>query len=121
MKKKVIIISFAIFMTITIGVVTYKIFGTINVKNKTNEFLETKGYYANDVSNINIKHSFFNGFLSYDEWSISVQFVSEPNVFYSFAYKNKKIIFRGVNDSKKDKEELKELEDKFNDGKLTNN
>ena len=115
-KTRIVVISIIIVLLI----MAYKIIGSANVKNKTTMFLETKGYVTNDIENIKVEHSFFNGFLSYDEWSISIAFVSEPNVTYSFTYKNKEIIFRGIYDSTKEKEELKELEDKFNNGGLHN-
>lgn len=119
-KKGMNIMAISIIFIITI-IISYKIIGSINIERKTNDFLKTKGYMASDILNIKVKHSFFHGFLSNDEWSILVNFISEPDVTYSFAYKNKEIIFSGIYDSTKEKDELKELEDKFYNGELHNN
>lgn len=118
-KKMSIIIISIIFIIATI--MFYKVIGSINIERKANDFLKIKGYMASDILNIKVKHSFFHGFLSDNEWSILARFTSEPDVIYSFAYKNKEIIFSGIYDSTKEKDELKELEDKFYNGELRNN
>lgn len=118
-KKMNIIIISIIFIIATI--MFYKVIGSINIERKTNDFLKAKGYMASDILNIKVKHSFFHGLLSDNEWSILVKFTSEPDVIYSFVYKNKEIIFSGIYDSTKEKDELKELEDKFYNGELRNN
>ena len=114
MKKKLIISL----IVVILALVSYKIIGSVIVSKKTSEFLEAKGYVESDIKKIKVNHSFINGILSYGEWSVLVEFINEPNINFGFAYKNKMIIFKGVHNNQKSKEELMGLEDKFNSGLL---
>jgi len=98
---------------------SYKIiFGNI-IKNKTYDYLESKGYMQEDISNIEIKHSFLNKLLSYNEWRIFVEFKSEPNIIFAFTYRNKEIIKQGVSGTPMpNKDEIMELDRKFNNSEL---
>ncbi|MBE5820207.1 MAG: DUF3139 domain-containing protein [Clostridiales bacterium] len=116
MKKKYIL--FIIIIIIAIMLFYKLIVGNI-IKNKTYDYLESKGYMQEDISNIEIKHSFLNKLLSYNEWRIFVEFNSEPNVIFAFTYRNKEIIKQGVSsDPMLNKEEIREYDDKFNNGEL---
>ena len=112
---------FLIILFILIGItVSYKLIAGNHVKYKAYDFLETKGYTKNDISNIEIKHSFLNKLLSYNEWRIFVEFKSEPNVIFAFTYRNKNIIKQGVtSDRLLDKDEIRKYDEKFNKGELT--
>ena len=116
MKKKYIV--FIIFIIIAM-ILSYKvIFGNI-IRNKTYDYLETKGYMQEDILNIEIKHSFLNKLLSYNEWRIFVEFKSEPNVIFAFTYRDKEIIKQGVSSTPMiDKEEIRYSDNKFNNGEL---
>lgn len=115
MKKN---IKFKVFIIFIVAILAYPFIGKLILENKTREFLQDKGCIKTDIENICIKHSYLNLILSYDEWSILVEFRQVPQINYSFTTKNKDIIFRHVVDSKKTKEELKVLEEKFLNGDL---
>jgi len=119
MKNKKIIIILTI-IVIVIGIIlSYKIIAGNNIKNKTYEFLETKGYTIEDISNIEIKHSFLNKLLSYNEWRIFVTFESEPEIIFSFTYRNNEIVKQGVtSEDLLDKDEIREYDDKFKNGEM---
>ena len=116
MKKKVIIF---IIIIVILLMFSYKIiFGNI-IKNKTYDYLESKGYMQENISNIEIKHSFLNKLLSYNEWRIFVEFKSEPNIIFAFTYRNKEIIKQGVSGTPMpNKDEIMELDRKFNNNEL---
>lgn len=81
--------------------------------------LENRGYTAQDVSEIIIKHSYLNRILSYNEWIISVEFKKEPDVLFRFTYRNDKIIFEGVSSEPMlDKEEILDYSERFKNGTL---
>ena len=121
MKKRTSFIIATTILLIIIGVMSYKVIAGNNIKNKTYEFLETKGYNKNDISNIEVKHSFLNKILSYNEWRIFVEFESEPDIIFAFTYRNKEIIKQGVtSDDLLDKDEIREYDEKFKNGELKN-
>lgn len=116
MNKKNIIISILVIMIV--GLILYPLIAKFTIKNMAKEFLQEKGYVEKDIKNIKVEHSYLNRILSYDEWSILVEFTSLPDIEYSFTKKDGKILFRGLFDSSKSKAELKELEDKYENGNL---
>ena len=92
-KKKIIMaVLLLIIVALCLNVFVQKKF----IKTYTFTELEYRGYTAQDVSEIEIKHSYLNRILSYNEWRISVEFVEEPNVLFWFTYRDGKIIFQGV-------------------------
>ena len=89
------------------------------IKTYTYAELENRGYTAQDVSEIIIKHSYLNRILSYNEWIISVEFKKEPDVLFRFTYRNDKIIFEGVSSEPMlDKEEILDYSERFKNGTL---
>ena len=89
------------------------------IKTYTYTELEYRGYTAQDISEIKIKHSYLNRILSYNEWRISVEFVEEPNVLFWFTYRDDKIIFQGVSSEPMlDKESVRDYSERFKHGKL---
>ena len=118
MKKKIIIICLLTAVIIA-GIMFYKFAAGNDIRNKTYDYLETKGYTEDDIADIEIKHSFINKILSYNEWRIFVEFESTPNVIFAFTYRNNEIIKQGVSSTPMlDKDEISEYDNKFNNGEL---
>ena len=81
--------------------------------------LEYRGYTAQDVREIKIKHSYLNRILSYDEWIISVEFKEEPDILFQFTYRDDKLILQGVSSEPMlDKEEILDYLERFKNGTL---
>ena len=92
------------------------------IKTYTYTELEYRGYTAQDISEIKIKHSYLNHILSYNKWRISVEFVEEPNVLFWFTYRDDKIIFQGVSSEPLlDKEVVLDYSERFKNGTLLDN
>ena len=120
MKKKLAAV-FAVVLAFAIITTSYKFMATNDIKAKTSDFLATKGYTQADISDIEIKHSFLNKLLGYNEWRIFVEFASEPDVIFAFTYRNNEIIKQGVTaDTLLDKDERLAYDAKFNNGDLKN-
>ena len=118
-KKKAFIIGVVVLVVIVfalnLNVFVVKKF----IKTYTYAELENRGYTAQDVSEIKIKHSYLNRILSYNEWIISVEFKKEPDVLFRFTYRNDKIIFEGVSSEPMlDKEEILDYSERFKNGTL---
>ena len=89
------------------------------IKTYTYTELEHRGYTAQDVSEIKIKHSYLNRILSYNEWRISVEFEKEPDILFWFTYRDNKIVFQGVSsESMLDKESILDYSERFKNGTL---
>ena len=89
------------------------------IKTYTYTELEYRGYTAQDISEIKIKHSYLNRILSYNEWRISVEFEKEPNILFWFTYRDNKIIFQGVSSEPMlDKEAVLDYSERFKKGIL---
>lgn len=117
-KKKALIIS--VVLVVIVFVLSLNVFIMKNfIKMYTYTELEYRGYTAQDVSEIKIKHSYLNRILSYNEWIISVEFKKEPDILFEFTYRDDKIIFNGVNSEPMlDKEEILDYSEKFKNGTL---
>ena len=97
MERKKLFITIIMILTALIVVLYLNIFVQQKfIKTYTYTELEYRGYSAQDVSEITIKHSYLNRILSYNEWRISVEFEKEPNILFWFTYRDDKIIFQGV-------------------------
>lgn len=120
MKRKkvliVILISLIILVTIFyLNVIIKQKF----IKTYTYTELENRGYTAQDVSEIKIKHSYINKILSYNEWRISVEFEKEPDVLFWFTYRDDKIVFQGVSSEPMlDKEDIRDYSRRYKNGTL---
>lgn len=118
MKKNRILIL-AVILVLVGASVSYKCIGANDLRSKTYDFLEMKGYSEHDVSSIEIKHSFLNKMLSFNEWRIFVTFKSEPDIIFAFTYRNKEIIKQGVtSDDLLDVAEIQKYDDQFENGEL---
>lgn len=63
------------------------------IKTYTHKELEYRGYTAQDISEVKIKHSYMNRILSYNEWRISVEFKKQLAILFWFTYRDNEIIF----------------------------
>ena len=120
MNRKKILVAILIFITVALclNVFVQQKF----IKTYTYTELEYRGYTAQDISEIKIKHSYLNRILSYNEWRISVEFVEEPNVLFWFTYRDDKIVFQGVSSEPMlDKEAVLDYSERFKNGTLLDN
>ena len=122
MKKKKFLITFIIILLLLIfGLCLNVIIQQKFIKTYTYTELENRGYTAQDVNEIKINHSYLNKLLSYNEWRISVEFKTEPNILFWFTYRDNKIIFQGVSSEPMlDKDEILDYSKKFKGGTLLN-
>ena len=89
------------------------------IRTYTYTELEYRGYTAQDVSELKIKHSSLNRILGYNEWRISVEFEKEPNVLFWFTYRDDKIVFQGVSSEPMlDKDSVLDYSERFKKGTL---
>ena len=118
MKKKIVLFCLVLCL-ITGAMMTYKAVGGMFVRNKTYAFLEERGYTKNDISDVEIKHSFLNKFLSYNEWRIFVTFQKEPNIVFAFTHRNGEILRQGVSSTPMlEKDEILAYKEMFDHGEL---
>ena len=118
-KKKVFMISVVVLVVILFALNLNVLVMQKFIKTYTYTELEYRGYTAQDVSEIKIKHSYLNRFLSYNEWIISVEFKRKPDILFRFTYRDDKIIFEGVSsDPMFDKEEILDHSERFKNGTL---
>ena len=118
-KKRALIISMGVFVVIVL-VLSLNVFIMQKfIKTYTYTELEYRGYTAQDVREIKIKHSYLNRILSYDEWIISVEFKEEPDILFQFTYRDDKLILQGVSSEPMlDKEEILDYLERFKNGTL---
>lgn len=118
MKKKHIIFGVVILLIVIALILNVFVIKKF-IKSYTIVEIENRGYNSSDIKNIEIKHSYINKLLSYNEWRISVEFEKEPNVYFWFSYKDKKIVFEGISsEPMMDKELEIEYSEKYKQGKL---
>ena len=120
MKKKKALIIGAVVLVAIVFALSLNVFVMQKfIKTYTYAELENRGYTAQDVSEIIIKHSYLNRILSYNEWIISVEFKKEPDILFQFTYRDDKIIFQGVSSEPMlDKEEILDYSERFKNGTL---
>ena len=120
MKRKKVFISTIMVLIVFTVVLCLNVFVQQKfIKTYTYTELENRGYTAQDVSDIKIKHSYLNRILSYNEWRISVEFEKEPDILFWFTYRDNKIIFQGVSsDPMLDKESVLNYSERFKNGTL---
>ena len=89
------------------------------IRTYTYTELAYRGYTAEDVHEITIHHSYLNRLLSYNEWRISVEFETEPNVLFWFTYRDHRIVFQGVSgEPMPDKASILDYSERFKNGTL---
>ena len=118
-RKKVIIATITILIVVILMLCVNVLVQKKFIKTYTYTELENRGYTAQDVSEIKIKHSYLNRLLSYNEWRISVEFKKEPDILFWFTYRDNKIVFQGVSSEPMlDKESILDYSEKFKNGTL---
>lgn len=96
----------AIVAIIILSCVIYVFAGTKACEELIWDYLEEKGYKHTEVQSIDVKHSFLNIILSYNEWTIAVVYTDEPTSIYYYHIKDGNLIEGGVSGTT-DKEDLK--------------
>ena len=111
----IVIVFVVVFVGLSLNVFVQQKF----IRTYTYTELENRGYTSQDVEKIEIKHSYLNRILSYNEWRISVEFEQEPEVLFWFTYRNDAIVFQGVSSEPMlDKEEILDYSERFKNGTL---
>ena len=111
----IVIVFVVVFVGLSLNVFVQQKF----IRTYTYTELENRGYTSQDVEKIEIKHSYLNRILSYNEWRISVEFEQEPDVLFWFTYRNDAIVFQGVSSEPMlDKEEIIDYSERFKNGTL---
>lgn len=121
MKRKKVFVKIILAFTVIIGVLCLNVFVQQKfIRTYTYTELENRGYTAQDISEIKIKHSYLNRILSYNEWRISVEFEKEPDILFWFMYRDDKIVFQGVSSEMMllEKEVVLEYSEKYKNGTL---
>lgn len=111
MKKKAFIIIIIAVSLLVLSSFVYVSIGTNKIENQMRETLKTKGHSDEDILKVNVTHSFLNILLSYNEWSIMIEYVDEPEVLYFYSIKNSEIVGAGVSGNIPDKNKLKHADD----------
>ena len=94
--KKAIVLILAIALTIILAVFSYVSIGKIFINHKMEDYLTNRGFKGNVVKSIEVKHSFLNVALSYNEWVIWVRYNDEPKALYFYTYNKGTISPTGV-------------------------
>lgn len=95
-KKTLLVVILAITLTIILAIFSYVSIGEININRKMQDYLTNRGYKESVVKSIEVKHSFLNVALSYNEWVIWVRYNDEPKAIYFYTYKKGTISPTGV-------------------------
>lgn len=83
--------------------------GKAIVKKTMTEYLNNIGYVAEQLTSIEVNHSFMNTMLSYNEWTIKVVYADEPEATYMYTLEDGEIKEAGVTGDV-EKTELKHLQ-----------
>ena len=90
------------------------------IRTYTYTELEYRGYVPQDVHELSIHHSYVNRLLGYNEWRISVEFTSEPDILFWFTYRDGRIVFQGVSSEPMlDKDAVLDYSQRFKNGSLS--
>lgn len=95
-KRKRFYIPITILTVIILFCFAYVFVGTKNAEKLMLEYLDEKGYSQTEIQSIDVKHSFVNKILSYNEWGILVVFADEPTSRYHFTVKDNAIVKGGM-------------------------
>ena len=113
--KAIIIVIVAFIIALCLNVFIQQKF----IKTYTYTELEYRGYTAQDINEIKIKHSYLNKILGYNEWRISVEFEKEPDILFWFTFRNNEIVFQGVSaEHLLDKESVLDYSKRYKNGTL---
>jgi len=106
MKKKAITGCCILLVLIILGGFLYVGIGRNTLENKMWHYLEQENYSETDIQSLEVKHSFMNILLSYNEWTIEVVYEDEPTSVYKYTLRDGSIVESGVSGTT-DKEDLK--------------
>jgi hypothetical protein len=95
-EKTLVIVILAITLTIISAPFSYVFIGKIHINRIMEDYLTNRGYKGSVVKSIEVKHSFLNVALSYNEWVIWVRYNDEPKAIYFYTYKTGTISPTGV-------------------------
>ena len=96
MKKKVITGCCILLVLIILGRFLYVGIGRSNLESKMWDYLKQENYTESDIQSIEVKHSFANILLSYNEWTIEVVYEDEPTSVYKYTLRDGSIVESGV-------------------------
>ena len=105
MKKAYKICSVLLASIVLCGII-YVGIGSNRIENKAWDYLKQNNYSETDIKSLDVKHSFVNILLSYNEWIIDVVFEDEPDSVYKYTFKGGEIVQSGVSGTT-NKEDLK--------------
>ena len=108
MKKKLFIGMCIFLAAVMLGSFLYVGIGKNIIKSKMWDYLKQENYSETNIKSMEVKHSFANILLSYDEWFIDVVYVDEPTSVYIYTLKDGNIVESGVSGTT-GKEDLKHL------------
>ena len=106
MKKKIITGCCILLVLIILGGFLYVGIGRNKLKNLMWDYLEQENYSETDIQSLEVKHSFVNILLSYNEWTIEVVYEDEPTSVYKYTIRDGSIVESGVSGTT-EKEDLK--------------
>lgn len=120
MKRKKLLTATVMALCVIIALLYLNVFVQQKfIRTYTYTELEYRGYTAQDVREITIHHSYLNRILSYNEWRISVEFETEPDILFWFTYRDHRIVFQGVSgEPMPDKETILDYSERFKNGTL---
>lgn len=85
----------SVVLVIVIGGTAYVAAGSNARKNYVKDYLESKGYSQSQFQNIEVKHSFLNAVLGYQQWIIWVEFTDEQGIVYCYHYDRAAGVYQG--------------------------
>ena len=111
--KKIYKICSVLLAAIVLCGIIYVGIGSNRIENKAWDYLKENNYSEADIKSLDVKHSFVNILLSYNEWIIDVVFEDEPDSIYKYTLRDGEIVESGVSGTT-DKEALKHMIEKDN-------
>ena len=91
-KKKVCIICGVLVAIIILSGCLYVGIQGKNIENRMWDYLKENGYEEAEIKSVDVKHSFMNVLLSYNEWIVDVVFEDEPTSVYKYTMKDGAIV-----------------------------
>lgn len=95
-KKKVCIVCGVMVAIIILSGCLYVGIQGKNIENRMWDYLKENGYEEAEIKSVDVKHSFMNVLLSYNEWIVDVVFEDEPTSVYKYTMKDGAIVQSGV-------------------------
>lgn len=109
MKKKAIIACSALLALVILSGALYVGIGRNSMESKIWSYLKQENYSEADIKSMEVKHSFANIILSYNEWSIDIVYEDEPTSVYIYFLRDGDIELGSVSGTT-DKEDLKHID-----------